>query len=227
MTQSNRLWVIGTVTLMLVVLVAGWFLGAQPLVAAAEAADAERSTVDAQNASTQAELVQLEADNAKLPQLEKEYGVLQDSIPGSADTSPFINGLDALAASAGVKVVGFTVAEPAAYTVPASAIAPVVDPNATPDPAATAAPTGPAAPVAGYTVVTNPLITPENFVGIEVSIGVHGQYGSVLNFIDGLQTAKRLFLVTGILSAKDADSGSENVVSARVTGLIYVLKPGQ
>ncbi len=226
MTQSNRLWVIGSVTLMLVVLVAGWFLGAQPLVAAAEAADAERFTVDAQNASSQAEIAQLEADNAKLPELEKEYAGLQDSIPGSADTSPFINGLDALAASAGVTVIGFTVAEPAAYTVPASAAAPAPDPNATPDPAATGAP-APAVPATGYTVVTNPLITPDNFVGIEVTIGVHGPYSSVLNFVDGLQTGKRLFLVTGILSAKDADSGSENVVAAKVTGLIYVLKPGQ
>ena len=63
--------------------------------------------------------------------------------------------------------------------------------------------------------------------GIEVTIGVHGPYSSVLNFVNGLQTGKRLFLVTGILSAKDADSGSENVVAAKVTGLIYVLKPGQ
>lgn len=225
MTQSNRLWVIGAVTLMLVVLVAGWFLGAQPLVSAAAQADAERFSVDAQNASSQAEITQLAEENKNITEIESQYAALQESIPSTADTSPFIKGLDGLAANSGVQVTGFTVAEPLAYTVPASAVVVVPDPAATPDPSATAAP--PAAAPLGYTVVTSPLITPENFVGIQVTIDVHGPYSSVLSFINGLQTGKRLFLVTGITSAKDANSGTENIVAAKVTGQIYVIKPGE
>jgi hypothetical protein len=225
MSQNNRLWAIGAVTLMLVTLVAGWFLGAQPLLAASATADAERFSVDAQNASSQAEIAQLAADNENLPELQREYATLKQSIPTSADTSPFLNDLDTLAASAGVVVNGFTVAEPQAYTIPLSAVAPVVDPAAeegaeTDEPVAPVAPTTPV----GYTPVTSPLITPENFVGIQFTIDVHGPYDNVLSFINGLQTGKRLFLVTGITSAKDVDSGDENIVTTKVTGQIYVIK---
>lgn len=225
MTQGNRFWAIGSVTLMIVLVLAGWFIGAQPLLSAAATADATRIQVESQNAANQAIINQLALDNENLPALAAEYQELQQSIPGSAGTSAFIDGLDSLANNAGVTVTGFTVGNPKPYTVPASA-ATVPTPTTTtaPSAGATAAPVVPVAPV-GSVAVTSPLITPDNFVGIDISVDVHGPYVAVLDFIKGLQGDGRLFLVTGIVSAKDADSGDDNVVSAKVSGLIYVIKP--
>lgn len=226
MTQANRLWTIGAITVMVVLIIAGWFLGAQPFIDAASRADAERSAIETQNATSQIAIAQLAEANANLPALEREYATLQESIPSTSDTAPFINGLDGLAQSAGVQVTGFTVGDPIPYTVPASAASPVVSAEegttetTTEEAPVVTAPVGPTAPAA----VTSPLITPDNFIGIQVSITVLGPYSSVLGFIDGLQTTDRLFLVTGINSAKEADSGAENTVTATVTGMIYVIK---
>ena len=132
--NRNRLWVIGSVTVMAVLVLAGWFLGAQPLIAAAATADVQRASIDAQNATQQAVIAQLAADNDNLPELEKTYRELEKSIPSSLSTSGFIKGLDALAAASGVTVDGFTVGTPQAYTVPASGVVVAPDPTATPDP---------------------------------------------------------------------------------------------
>ena len=222
MTGSNRLWTIGTVTIMAVLLLAGWFLGAQPFLAAAAAADGERSTVEAQNVAHQAQIAQLLTENKQLPSLEKDFTALNASIPSSSDTSSFITGLNSLAIGAGVQITGITVGNPQAYTIPASAQA--AAPSTDPTPTATAAPapvvTGPQAPPA----TTNPLITPANFVGIQVAVSVAGQYDSVLAFSKGLQSGDRLFLVTGFISNRSLDNPEANFVTATVTGYIYVLK---
>lgn len=220
MSQNNRLWAIGSVTVMVALLLAGWFLGAQPALAAAANAELERQTVQAQNDAQRLELARLAELRQDQDEIEKTYDELREAIPATADTAAFIDGLDVLAVDAGVTITGFTVGDPLAYTVPQSAVPAVSDPNA--DPNAEPAPpttTTPSAPVA----VTSPLITPDNFVGVLVGVDVAGPYSSVLAFIEGLQSDTRLFLVTGITSDRDVDSGDANVVSARVSGFIYVL----
>jgi Tfp pilus assembly protein PilO len=223
MTGNNRLWTIGTVTIMAVLLIAGWFLGAQPLLANASAADAERSSVEAQNVAHEARIAQLLIENKQLPSLEKDFAALDASIPSSSDTSSFISGLNSLAIGAGVQITGITVGNPQAYTVPSSAqvAAPSTD-AAAPAPSAAPAPvvTGPQAP----TATTNALITPANFVGIQVAVSVAGQYDAVLAFTKGLQSGGRLFLVTGFTSNRSLDNPDANVVTSTVTGYIYVLR---
>jgi hypothetical protein len=64
------------------------------------------------------------------------------------------------------------------------------------------------------------LITGSNFVDIPVTIAVSGQWDQSLAFIKGLQTGKRLFLVTGIVT-KQADDGSG--LTTTISGFIYAL----
>lgn len=235
MTQSNRLWAIGSITAIVAIFLAGWFLAAQPLIASAQAADAERSSVDAQNAINEAAIAQLTIDNKKLSQLQKDYEVLTASIPSSSDTSAFITGLNTLAVRSAVQIAGITISPPKAYTVPISGAAPIA-PDATSGTAtATAPPVAPVAP-SGPVATTSPLITPDNFVGILVTVGLNGDYDAVLTFVKGLQADGRLFLVTGFSSAKDVNAGAgvddqsgqvatgSNMVSAKITGYIYVIK---
>ncbi len=220
MTQGNRIWVGATVLIMVVLVAAGWFLGIQPALASAAAADAQRANVEAQIATQQATISALDVEQRKLPTLKDDYELLQKSIPGDADTAGFITDLDKLAVAAGVQIQGFTVSDPVAYTVPISAATSVTD--TTTDGAATdesvAAPTVPSAPTPAP-VVTNPLITPDNFVIIEMGIDVGGTYEAFLSFVKGLQTGERLFLVTGLTSAGQTDG----TVRGHVSGVIYVV----
>ncbi|CAN5228167.1 hypothetical protein BH09ACT5_BH09ACT5_18650 [soil metagenome] len=224
MTQGNRLWVIGAVTLMVALVVAGWFLGVQPNLTSAASAEVERIGVDAQNDASVALLAELTEKNKKLPSLEDEYAELQKSIPSTTDTSAFINGLDGLALAADVRITGINVSDPQAYTVPVSGQSTATDATAEPTDGSTPAPVA-TAPPTGSVAITNPLITPENFVGVGISIEVTGRYDAVLSFVHGLQTGERLFLVTGITSNKDPES-AENVVTATVSGMVYVLEKG-
>ncbi|MBU1587180.1 MAG: hypothetical protein KKH51_04445, partial [Actinobacteria bacterium] len=80
MTSTNRLWVIGSVTVMIIALVAGWFLGAQPFIAAAATHDTERANIQAQNEAKLAEIASLTEENKDLPAIEAEYKDLQKSI---------------------------------------------------------------------------------------------------------------------------------------------------
>lgn len=219
MSQNNRLWAIGSVTLMIALLLAAWFLGAQPALASAASAELERQNVQAQNDAQILELARLAELREDQKEIEDTYEELRRAIPATADTSAFIDGLDVLAVDAGVTITGLTVGDPLAYTVPQSAVVTAPDPEADPAAEPAPAPTTPSGPVA----VTSPLITPDNFVGVQVGVDVAGPYSAVLDFIAGLQSDTRLFLVTGITSDRDADSGDANIVSARVTGFIYVL----
>ena len=221
MTGNNRLWVIGSVTVMVITLVAGWFLGAQPFLDAAASDDLERASIEAQNTAQQAEIARLTEENKDLDSIDAEYKALQKSIPSSPSTASFIQGLDGLAASTGVQVTGITVSESQAYTVPASAAAAQAAAE-TPTSESTAAPV--ATVPTGYVAATDPLITPANFVGIKVGVELKGSYQAVLTFVEGLQSGARLVLVTGFTSTTSADDASN--VSAHVDALIYVLKQG-
>ena len=222
--NTTRLWVIGSVTVMIIALLAGWFLGVEPNLAAAAKSDADRAAIETQNIAQQGILDTLAEENGNLAAIQEEYSELQLSIPASSNTAGFISGLDDLAARTGVQVIGFTVGASQAYTVPESATvveAPPTD-GATPSPSATAEPPAPATPV-GSVAVTSPLITPQNFVGIAVGVDLKGTYGAVLSYLDGLQSGPRLVLVTGINSVADVDGGS-GTVTAHIDAMIYVLK---
>lgn len=219
MTGSNRLWVIGAVTVMLITLLAGWFIGAQPLLAAAAKSDSDRASLDAQNAAQQAQIAVLTEQNKDLPAIEADFKALQKSIPGSPNTAAFIDGLNGLAESTGVQVSSITVGETTAYTPPVAPVAPEAPTDgSTPAPEATAAPVE----ETGYTVASSPLITADNFVAIKVGVELKGSYDAVLSFVKGLQSGPRLVLVVGFTSTSDAVDASQ--VVAHVDGLLYVIK---
>lgn len=223
MISSNRLWTIGAVVAMVILLVAGWFVGAQPFLSSAASADEERAGIEAQNAAQQAEIGRLTTENKDLPAVQAQYQKLLKSIPSRSDTAAFIDGVNGLASSSGLQVTGITVSESMAYTVPASAaVVPAPTDGSTPAPEATAAPV--ATVPTGSVASTSPLITPENFVGISVGVDLKGGYQQVLSFMQGLQSGDRLVLVTGFTSTANADDSS--LVTAHITALIFVLKQG-
>lgn len=73
------------------------------------------------------------------------------------------------------------------------------------------------------TTVVDALITPQSLAALEVTISVDGDYDRALQFIDGLQTGARLFLVTTL--RMQTDSQDPELVETTITGLVYVLVP--
>jgi Tfp pilus assembly protein PilO len=222
--NRNRIFTIMAVVGMVGVLLAGWVLGVSPQLTAAASDDMQRLTVEAQNLEIQAVVTQLKSDEKDLPTFKATLDGLQRSIPRDANTSAFIDDINALATAAGVVVSGITVADAQAYMPPLS-----VAPTVTPEPATDAPAADPAAPEADVpapdpfvpAAVTNPLVTSENFVLVPVTVESKGAYDQLLNFVNGLQTGPRLFLVTTFSSAPNEDDigGFTGII----TGYIYVL----
>jgi len=220
--MRNRIWNIIAIVTMGAILVGGWFLGVDPQLSAARASNEQRDAAKAENEATRAVVEQLTLDEAELPKLKSELEVLQRSIPANADASAFIENLNALATSAGVTVSAITVsdAQPYAPPVAAPAAAPAAGAATEGDAAATPAPVvDPAAPPAA----TSPLIASDNFVLVPIAVEVKGTAQAALDFVSGLQSGERLFLVTSYASVVGADIDEPDVVTATSTGYIYAL----
>jgi len=219
--QTHRLLSGGTILLMIVLVVAGWFLVAQPQLAAASTANTQLATAQAQIASTQQVITQLKSQQKGLPKLQLKLSTLRKSIPEGAESSAFIDGINALAAAAGVTIKTLSMSDAVPYTPPVAAAAPAAT-SPSPSPSASAtAPPAPVAPVAPseWTPTSDPSITAANFVAIPVSITSLGDWNATLAFFHGLQSGTRLFLISGFSTATD-DTGT---ITATTTGFIYAL----
>jgi Tfp pilus assembly protein PilO len=227
----NRLNMLLAVVAMVVVALAGFFLGVQPHLAQAASDRTDQVTVDATNRTTAAELARLKDRAKSLPAMKAELAELTTSVPSSANMSSFYGAVDSVAARAGVKVSAITTSDAVAYTAPvaastaagtedssASATDEATD-EATPEPtaASTGAATGP---------VTDPAISAANFSAIPVSVSVDGSFDQALSFVGGMQDGARLFLVTTVSSSISQDSTDPAAAAATTWtfgGYVYVL----
>ena len=228
--DAKRLWTIGAVLAMVVVVAAGWFLGIQPQLTEASTASQNLATAQTQNAAAANSLAKLKADHEGIAELKKSVESLRQSVPSSAQLSAFVTELDLLGGEHQVEVKSISVSDAKPYTPPAPvAVAPApgtpAAPTASPSPSPSSAPvaSAPMAPTAPA-VVTNPRITAANFVAIPVALKVSGTYSKVLDFVKGLQAGERLFLVTTFATTELKDpTSAASQVSASVGGLVYVL----
>jgi Tfp pilus assembly protein PilO len=214
--QQHRIISILSVLSMVVILAIGWFLIAQPQLAAASSADQKRADVAAQIAASQIVVAQLKADSAQLPELLDELDELRTSIPAGVDPSGYLDGLSALAQVAGVQITGLTVEDPVAYTA------------ATP-------PVGDFAPAESEEVddesssgdfpgiITHPLIDASDFVAIPVTIEMAGEASAIMRFINGLQSGDRLFLVSNFTTEQSTEPGH---LIGKVGGYIWAIPTG-
>lgn len=218
----NRLNMLIAVVAMVVVALAGFFLGVQPQLAQAANDRVEQTSVDATNRTTAAELARLKERAKSLPALKAELAKLTASVPSSANMSSFYGAVDGVAASSGVKVSAITTSDAVAYTAPVSA-GTATDAEATDDPTADATPTATAAPT---TPLTDPAISSKNFSAIPVSVSVDGSFDQALAFVGGLQEGARLFLVNTVSSSATQDSTDQSAAASTTWtfgGYVYVL----
>lgn len=226
--DANRLWVIGAVLVMVLIVVGGWFLGVQPQLDQAAAATIQRSSIESTNTVNEAMLKKLEADNADIATLRDKLAELSASVPGDPQLPAFYDEVNAIAAANGVVVAGFRTSDAVPYEPvkpPVVAAVPAAGSTATPTPTATAAatPTPAATPSAGMPPVTSPLITPTSFAAVPIQLSLTGDSTNILAMVHGLQNARRLFLVNGLTTSVPPVGSTIAGVQATVSGLVYVV----
>ncbi|MCS6580392.1 hypothetical protein [Curtobacterium citreum] len=226
----NRLNMLLAVVAMVVVALAGFFLGVQPHLAQAASDRTDQVSVDATNRTTAAELARLKDRAKSLPAMKAELAELTTSVPSSANMSSFYGAVDGVAARAGVKVSAITTSDALAYTAPvaASTAAGTEDSSASATDEATPEPTA-ASTGAATAPVTDPAISAANFSAIPVSVSVDGSFDQALSFVGGMQDGARLFLVTTVSSSISQDSTDPAAAAATTWtfgGYVYVLTAG-
>ncbi|GAB3028559.1 hypothetical protein GCM10027052_00120 [Parafrigoribacterium mesophilum] len=203
-SASNRLWVIGSMVLVVAIIAMGWFLGVSPKLAEAATAGDQRVAAEAQNVVHQRELEAIKKQFETLPELKTQLAVLRAAVPSGDAMSAFLDELHALEQANAVTLTDFKANDGQPYT-------PVKDALTT-------------------VSTTNPLITAENFVAIPVTLTVSGSTSNVMSFINGVQTGERLYLVQDLkLKQSTAESGSRTTqdsagdFQADINGFVYVL----
>lgn len=99
-----RLWVIGSVFVAALLLLAGWFLGVQPRLTEVAAATSERQSVQAINTEYEAVLVELRELSENLPALESELEQIRVEVPQVPELATLLGQLNALAEASGVEL---------------------------------------------------------------------------------------------------------------------------
>ena len=237
MRNNPRIWIAVAAAAVLALLMGGWFLGAQPMLASAASADDATANLVAQNQGLQSKLVGLAKSAAKTDQLTAEAVVLNKSVPSSLKPNTFVRRVNEVAAQDDVTVQAVTPGSAVAYTPPASvqaalaasaasaaaAAAPAPAATTTPTPAATpAVAAAPAAQAPVHTLgTTNPLITGANFTVVPMIVTVKGTPDATLQFVKDIQRDERLFLVSGYSTSAGDDNSA--AVTAVLTGSIYTL----
>ena len=213
MTAVNRLWAIGASFVIVAVLLMGWFLGAAPRFAEIADNDLQREAAEAQNLIQEANLARIKDDFERIEELRAELAAMQLAIPSTNSLSTFIGELNKLEAQSKVEITNLTTtdATPFELAVPEAEVPPVAEEGGEGG--------TPAAPVTPEPAAPASLLSPDEFVLIKVSLEVTGSQAEVLNFVNALQGASRLYLVTALTLAGNAQEG----YTATIDGNVYVV----
>jgi type IV pilus assembly protein PilO len=207
MTQTRK-WSIGTGLLVLLLMVASWFLLLAPQRSQAADLDAQASAVVVENDQLQTQIETLKAEQKDLPQWQAELAAIRTEIPPSPALPGLIRELSNMADKAGVSLVSLTPA------------APVTLGDVATDPAAAAAPAGATG------------LVPGSLAGLDVQLAVTGGYFEIQQFVNNLERLQRVFLTTGVTIGEDtAAAAADGTTSAgelagTVSGRVFLVPPG-
>ena len=210
-----KLWILGSVAIILILIGGGWLLGIAPQLAIASKANQDRATAISYNNQNQLLLTKLRIDYLNIDAFKKQLDMLRLSVPTSANIASFISELNLAANRNNVVIKSIQLSDAKPYT-------PIEPP-----PSATGA-------AGASTPLINSKITPANFVVIPLQFLVTGSYNQVLKFIKVVQSGQRLFLVATFSSGGSTVTPSLKVnpslpanfsasVEASIGGYIYVL----
>ena len=196
--NTNRIWTLGAFLIIGVVLVATYFLGVSPQLAAVSAANDEKDGVVAQNVVNQATLTRLKAQFEGIDALRADLKSAQIVVPPAMDQALLIGQIGDTAESNGISVLSISFSEPAPFAEATSD-----------DPELSAA---------------LAKVSPQNFLVLPVDIAVTGKYGDVMDFVDDLQNGNRLILVHDLSLSEGEVSADADVTLALGTEVFVMLE---
>ena len=198
--KGNRIWLLGTVAVIAIVVVIGWLLGISPKLAEADAATSQLADVNTQNSVHEATLGQLKQQYEDLDELKAELAEVRKQIPSLQSADGFIDWVGASAQAATVFIKKITIAEPNPY-----GTTPLAEGQEAPP-----VPEGDEAPVpSGPTA-------PEGVFTIPVQIEVTGSAANIIVFSKLVQTGNRLFVVPTFTFTSEESVGI-------LSGYLYVV----
>jgi len=168
MTRSRQ-WTMGTVVLVLLILVGGWFLLVSPKQSSANDLRAAATTQESTNATLAAQVSMLKAAQAGLPRQEAKLAQIRQHIPDNPALPSFVRSLSSIAAASNVTLQTVSPVPPVTNT----------------------------SPLVQASGVQAALGVPQ-LQTIGVTINLLGTYANVELFLNKMETLKRSFLVTGL-----------------------------
>ena len=226
MKVTTRIWAAGCAGAVVVLAAGGWFVGVQPQLAHADETNAAATATEAQVTATQAKVAVLSKAAASQAELEVKVAGLDKAVPDALQANTFVRRVNTVAALDAVDLQSIAVGTAVAYTAPAGTAAPAAaaspTASATPAPADTTAAAAPAVVAAPVLAATDPLITPQNFSVVPMTIVVKGTGAAGLQFVKDLQRDERLYLISGFTTSNDPDDPTN--VTTTLTGSVYALK---
>jgi Tfp pilus assembly protein PilO len=199
--NSTRIWTLISVLVIAGLLLGTWFVGVSPRLAESSAANADRSSVEALNATHRATLVALKEQFEDIDQLRTDLDELRVSVPDAAMLPDLISQLNASAADAGVAITSIKFGDPTPY-------APIENVDADPQLASALQ-----------------SVAPENFLVIPVDLDISGEFGKVTRLISTIQNGERLFLIHDLKLAEGVMEDSATV-TVTTSGQVFVLLEG-
>lgn len=230
-------WVAGAIVLIVAIVAATWFFGAQPRLDSASETLDQAATTRAQNVSLRQEVAQLKKDFANLDEYRAELSALRAQVPTTAQLSDYARALQALADAAGVTLTDLAPGAPQTISPPGADQAPAApttadgaDPAADP---ATAGTSGAQDPAAAATAALAQQI--DGLVAVPVTVTVVGAYANVSTFLQSVQTgADRLLLAVSLNGTRQQQSEAsggrpataDGDLELAIDGWLYVLPQG-
>jgi hypothetical protein len=242
--NANRLWLIGTALAVIVILVAGYFLGVAPKLAQAGASALQVQQAQGQNQAQQATLDQLEGQYKNIGTLRAKLAALQLSVPSNADGEDFLTEINTAMKTSQTTLDSITLAEPVPFAT--GSIAAPTTTGTTPDAGSTATPAPTATAAAPTTVsggTSDAATAPTPAAGaaytVAVIITVEGSPDQVFQFDNLMQNGSRLFLPTTVAfqsqnasatgaggssaSGSGGGSGGQSSQGGVLTGYLFVV----
>lgn len=127
---GGKIWLVVGGLVAVVVMVFGWFVAAAPQLDQAAAADQQRAGVEALNAEQEAQLLAMQALDARKDELADEYDALKSSVPTKLDLVGYFDWLAEAAAASAITLTTATAAQAVVYErTPAAVGTVVLDPE--------------------------------------------------------------------------------------------------
>lgn len=209
MTRTRK-WTVGTALLVLVLLLAGWFLVVSPKRSEAAELTAQTAAQEITNTALRGKIEVLREQAKELPAQQAKLAEIRQKLPANPALPGLIRSLSSIAAKSGVTLVSIEPQTPEEVTLPETE-------SEGPTPATTTESTD-------ATAEDTATAEEEQGTGLQViavAITVRGGYFDVEQFFNKAEDLTRSLRVTGFVMAPEDSDNASSDLSAVINAQVY------